>query len=141
MFHTGDASYVPAAQVLASFLDFRVSSAKTARQSPLQYRNRMPWLGKEYPAATALFEIGLAASGSLVAAIGDSASLEIVRDHAAEVLLVLHRDHPANAVMVPITAGKVAPDAETANRLRESAAILARKCGPQSRSACEAALN
>jgi hypothetical protein len=136
----GEARYAPAADILTSYLDFKVAGKNPPGQN---YVIRVQWpLGDEYPAALALFRIKLPAADSLVHAIGDASSLDIVRVNAAEVLLAMNSADMSRAVAALVVASKGASDAATAGRLWEAAISLSRKCpGPELRSRCESALN
>jgi len=101
---------------------------------------RIPWM-EEYPAGEALAEIGLPVTGSLVRAIGSIESSDVLRANAEEVLLAIYKGNDPAAVGILRQAAKKASDAVTAARLFESAIRLARKCFPDWRSACEAALH
>jgi hypothetical protein len=136
----GDASYAPATDVLTSYLDFKVPGTNPPGQDIVL---GVQWpTGDKYPAALALFFIRLPAADSLVRAIGDASSSDIVRANAAEVLLFIHRPDMSRAVAALAAASKGASDAATADRLRQAATSLSMKCtGPELRSRCKAALN
>lgn len=130
-------AYIPAADVLTTYLDFRVVKQKPRN---LDF-DRLPWM-EEYPAAHALFAIGPPATDSLVRAIANAAdSSDILRTNAEEVLLAIHSGNPSRAVGALRRSGKSTIDAVAAARLFESAMRLSRKCADQFRSSCEAALN
>lgn len=136
----GEARYAPAADVLTTYLDFKVPGTNPPGQN---YFVSVQWpLGDQCPAALALFRITLPAADSLVRVIGDASSSDIVRANAAEVLLSINGADMSKAVAALIVASRGAPDAATAAQLREAAITLSRKCpGPELRSRCEAALN
>jgi hypothetical protein len=136
----GEASYAPATDVLTSYLDFKVPGTNPP-DAAVVFNVQWP-TGDKYPAALALFFIRLPASDSLVRAIGDASSSDTVRANAAEVLLFIHRPDMSKAVAALAAASKAASDAATADRLRQAATSLSRKCpGPELRSRCQAALN
>jgi hypothetical protein len=130
-----DRAYVPAANVLTSYLDFKVPRPSSGIVVVHELRFK-----QEYPAAEALVGIGLPAVGSLVRAVGNIESSDVLRENAEDVILFIYNRNPA-AIALVRQASKAAPDANTAARLFESAIRLARKCSPDWRSACEAALN
>ena len=102
----GGQHYGPAADVLISYLDFKDEWQKELPVSHLLWK-------PEYPAAQALVNIGVPATGNLIRAIA------LLR-----------------------ASSKSAPDAITAARLFESAIEVSRMCGLDDiRAACDAALN
>jgi hypothetical protein len=132
----GQEAYVPSADVLTLYLDFSVAKPKFV---PLDF-DRLPWM-EEYPAAHALYAIGLPAAGSLVRAIGRANSSDLLRTNAEEVLLAIHREDPGGAVRALRQSSKSSSDPVASSRLFESATKLSRKCAQIFRSACETALN
>jgi hypothetical protein len=133
----GEKAFIPAADILTSYLDFKLSTPPSLGPPSM---TRIPWM-EEYPAAEALAEIGLPATGSLVRAIGNVKSSDLLQANAEEVLLAIYKGNDPAAVALLRQASKTAPDANTAARLFESAIRLSRKCFPDWRSACEVALN
>lgn len=112
--------YPPGAEVLVSYLDFK-SLKQADMWTPLLWK----W---EYPAAQALFLIGTSATDSLVRAIAGADSSEVLRTNAEDVLLLINRDDPKNAIRILRQRSRSARDAGTAARLFESAISLARRC-------------
>ena len=109
----GQPAYLPAADVLVSYLDFRA-----AKPHPILYVvDHIEWM-EEFPAAHALFAIGLPAT----------------------VLRTIYREDQAEPVLALRQSCKSAANTATAARLFESAIRLSRRCLPDVRSACEAAL-
>jgi hypothetical protein len=136
----GQPAYLPAADVLVSAADVLVSYLDFRVAKPIPYVvDHIEWM-EEFPAAHALFEIGLPATGSLVRAIGSIKSSELLATNAEKVLLIIYRGDQAGAVLALRQSSRSAPDAVTASRLFESAIRLSRKCIPDPRLACEAAL-
>ena len=135
-------AYIPAAGILTSYLDFKVAGTRSNQPRP-GYNvdmGRACWM-EEYPAAHALTAIGLPASESLVRAIGSASASDLLRSNAEEVLFVVHGADPAGAVMALRQRSRSGLDAATSARLFESAIRLSRKCIPEIRHTCEAALN
>jgi hypothetical protein len=126
--------FVPAADILSSYLDFKVPKPPQA----FVVVHQLSFM-EEYPAALALAEIGLPAAGSLVRALANTESSNVLRENAEDVLLTIFKGDPA-AVGLVRQASKTAPDAATAGLLFESASRMARKCFPDWRAACEVAL-
>jgi hypothetical protein len=95
---------------------------------------------EEFPAAHALYAIGLPAAGSLMRAVGSIESSELLVNNAETVLRTIYREDQAEPVLALRQSSKSAPNAATAARLFESAIRLSHRCLPDRRSACEAAL-
>jgi len=134
----GEKRYAPAADTLTTYLDFRMPG--TENKGHEIFIVRIPALGDKYPAATALFEIGKAASPSLVRAIADSSTPELLRDNAVEVLFDVYRENLADAVSVLNRASRSASDAASSMRLWDAARKEAGKCPSELRPRCEEAL-
>ncbi len=131
----GDRYYGPATDVLISYLDF-----KDERQEELPVSHLL-WK-PEYPAAQALVNIGVPATGNLIRALGDTGSSDLLRTNAEEVLLMIYRYNPPRAITLLRASSRSAPNAVTAARLFESAIEVSRMCGlDEIRAACDAALN
>ena len=131
----GGQHYGPAADVLISYLDFKDEWQKELPVSHLLWK-------PEYPAAQALVNIGVPATGNLIRAIGETGSSDLLRTNAEEVLLMIYRHNPPRAIALLRASSKSAPDAITAARLFESAIEVSRMCGLDDiRAACDAALN
>ncbi len=134
----GAEHFAAAADVLATYLDFQTPGTEKVDSPGTVYR--IPVLGDRYPAATALFEIGMPASPSVVRVIASSASSDLLRKNAMDVLFAVHRENLANGARALNDASRSASDNETAARLLLAAREFAGKCPGERRSACEAAL-
>jgi hypothetical protein len=134
----GNERYVPAIDVLASYLDFKSPTYTLPADAPV-YNPRWGYL---YPATLALFEIGPPAIESLVRVIASPSSSDTAGTNAAETLMTINRIDMSKAVTALTTAAKATTDAVAAARLRDAARKLASTCpGPELRTKCEAALN
>jgi hypothetical protein len=133
----GDRYYGPATDVLISYLDFKVVWPKGV---PYEL-DHLVWK-PEYPAAQALLNIGVPATGNLIRAVGNTGSSDLLRTNAEEVLLMVYRHNPPRAIALLRAISKSAPDVVSAARLFESAIEVSRMCGlDEIRAACDAALN
>jgi hypothetical protein len=135
----GAERYTAAADVLATYLDFQAPGTEKVGAPGTVYR-RIPSLGDKYPAATALFEIGKPATPSLVRVIANSASSDLLRKNALEVLFAVHRENLADGTRELNNASRSATDNEAATRLLHAAREFAAKCPGRWRNDCAAAL-
>ena len=75
----GDRYYGPATDVLISYLDFK---DKRQEELPVSHLLWKP----EYPAAQALVNIGVPATGNLIRALGDTGSSDLLRTNAEKIM-------------------------------------------------------
>ena len=129
-----------AAGVLVMYLDFQAPGTENIGKRMIQAKDRIPWLGDKYPAATALFQIGIQSTPSLVRAIGSAAYSELLRKNAIETLFAVHRENVSEGARALNIASRSASDNGVSIRLLDAAREFAAKCPGQWRNGCEAAL-
>jgi hypothetical protein len=133
----GQERYVPAAGLLASWLDFKSTIYFVAGDVVFNTQ----W-GYRYPAALALYEIGLPAEAALVRVFAAPSLSDTVETNAGDTLMLIHRDDMSKGVAALTAAAKATPDAVISARLRDAARRLASTCRDAAlRSRWEAALN
>ena len=135
----GAAHYAPAADVLATYLDFEIPE-KDKLSAVVRVTIVSPSLGDRYPAYDALFEIGKSVSPALIRVIADAGSSDLLRKNAVETLFAVHRENLAEGARTLSRASRTASDNGTAVRLLHAAEEFAAKCPNRLRSDCEAAL-
>jgi hypothetical protein len=133
----GHKPYAAASETLAAYLDFRMPGAENQDQGGTVI-SRLPWVGDKYPAANALYEIGVRASASLIQVIVDGTS-DLLRNNALEVLLAVHGENTPEAVALLTTASRTTLDTPTSNRLWETARRVVSRCPADLRAQCEEA--
>ena len=127
----GERAYVPAADVLTSYLDFKIPIP-----NPSHYSHGIQWM-PEYPAARALSSIGLSATASLIKAIGSGASSPLLRSNATDVFEVIDRANNATeTVAILYRASQSAADGGARGWLFDAALRVANHCHPDLRAAC-----
>jgi hypothetical protein len=131
----GKERYVPAAEVLTRYLDFKVIPQRLGN-SPVPI-SRIPW-HDEYPAMEALVEIGFPAVSALTKAIAEGFGTSVALDNAIETLLAIYKGGPNEAIKRLIEAQ--AAGAARADRLRQAAALSVGRCPLEFRKRCENAL-
>jgi hypothetical protein len=123
-----------------TYLDFQAPGSENIGKGIIQPKDRIPWLGDKYPAATALFQIGTQSTASLVRAIGSAASSELLQMNAIETLFAVHRENVTDGARALNNASRSASDNGTSTRLLNAAREFAAKCPEHWRNGCEAAL-
>jgi hypothetical protein len=131
--------YSPAVKTLLRYLDYRLP--EDPARAHLAAISRTPTLGTLYPATDALFEIGKPAVPDLVELIASSATSEIARSNAIQVLFLIHRSDVAESVRVLMRASKASSDREASMRLYDAARAAAAKCKEPGHNSCMSALS
>ena len=131
--------YTPSIETLVQYLDFQRPQKPPVGEVVVALHK--PWVGSEYPAGSALLEIGEPAVPALVKAIAESES-DLIRKNAAEVIYAIHAGDTPQAVALLNRAAKSksSTDWGASLRLYDAAKGLAAKCLPETRNACMKAL-
>jgi hypothetical protein len=132
----GEAKYVQASYTIATYLDFEWPKRKPA---PAPSAARMSGPQDHYPAAEALFAIGVGSVPGMIRFLSGSNVTPVAHRNAIEMLLMIYREDQVKAVTELLKASRSASDTIVATR-RASAAIEAANGCSTLRVACHAAL-
>lgn len=130
--------HAAAAPVLARYLDFQRPGFQ--KKEKAIFVVRIPWVGDQFPAADALYLLGKSATQSLIGAIAEDASSDLLRANALAVLTAISREDIAGLVAQLKDASSSRPDPVAAGRLWDFAAKVANTCSAESRPRCVEAL-
>lgn len=122
--HLGQVHEVAAAHVLASYLDF-VDPATLPPPGGTAY------VRPDYPAISALFEIGKPATSELISAIEGSDS-QTIRQNASNTFMFVYRDDLAAGIRQLKKEQQAAKSADTRHRLNEALEMMLEACNSRS---------
>jgi hypothetical protein len=128
--YVGYNHYTQASSALIHYLDYADPIAVARRGIILEV----------YPAIDALYSLRRPVVPELTAAIAEAETPELVREHAAIVILFLFGANQPEAIAILVSAARAQTDPVAAIRLMDKARWLAARCIEANRNECENAV-
>ncbi len=126
-----------ATTVLVNYLDFERKVPYLPGRPAV---NRLSWLGERFPAVSALYEIGPAATPAILDTIGSTKTSAIAAENAVWTLVYMFSENPLTTVRLLKDANRQSRDTASRELFLAAARSSVAKCADSIRRQCEMVL-